>query len=126
MGMQSWDKTSGKTITKNDASVAKNYLNENEIKLLGLLAEQYLAFAETMAQQEKPMYMADWSQRLDAIIQLNDKELLTHAGTISHAKAVTRSEEEYEKYQSEQRKLERENSLQELERDIGLLQKSMK
>lgn len=61
-------------------SIAKNYLNEDEIKLLGLLVEQYLAFAETMAQQQTPMYMEDWIARLDTILQLNGRELLTHAG----------------------------------------------
>jgi hypothetical protein len=59
-------------------------LTENEIKLLGLLVEQYLAFAETMAQQHTPMYMKDWIERLDILLQLNGRELLTHAGKISH------------------------------------------
>ena len=57
MGMQSIDKKDSNKIVKLDASIAKNYLNEDEIKLLGLLVEQYLAFAETMAQQHTPMYM---------------------------------------------------------------------
>ena len=70
MGMQSFDKQSD-VVRKSDVSIAKNYLNEDEIKLLGLLVEQYLAFAETMAQQRTPMYMQDWIQRLDAIINLN-------------------------------------------------------
>ncbi len=64
MGMQSFDKT-GVPVRKGDVSIAKNYLNEDEIKLLGLLVEQYLAFAEVMAQQRTPMYMKDWIQRLD-------------------------------------------------------------
>jgi len=68
--MQSFDKQSD-VVRKSDVSIAKNYLNEDEIKLLGLLVEQYLAFAETMAQQRTPMYMQDWIQRLDAIINLN-------------------------------------------------------
>ena len=59
LGMNSFDKDS-KNITKKDVSVAKNYLNEEEIKLLGLLVEQYLAFAETIASQKTPMYMKDW------------------------------------------------------------------
>lgn len=71
-------------IKKTDISIAKNYLKEDEIKLLGLLVEQYLAFAETMAQQRTPMYMADWIQRLDVILQLNGREILSHAGKISH------------------------------------------
>ncbi len=59
LGMSSYDKES-KNVTKKDVSIAKNYLNEEEIKLLGLLVEQYLAFAETMAMQRTPMYMKDW------------------------------------------------------------------
>lgn len=60
MGMSSYDKKGSSKIRKSEVSIAKNYLNEDEIKLLGLLVEQYLAFAETMAQQKKPMYMKDW------------------------------------------------------------------
>lgn len=86
--MQSFGKKSSKSVTKNDVSVAKNYLIEDEMKLLGLLVEQYLAFAETMAQQQMPMYMKDWIDRLDSILQLNGRELLTHAGKISHDKAL--------------------------------------
>ena len=79
MGMQSYDKRNVVMIRKSDVSIAKNYLNEEEIKLLGLLVEQYLAFAETMAQQHTPMYMKDWISRLDNILQINGRELLNHA-----------------------------------------------
>ncbi len=65
-----------------------NYLKEDEIKLMGLLVEQFLAFAETMAQQQTPMYMKDWISRLDSILQLNGRELLTHAGKINHEMAL--------------------------------------
>lgn len=118
MGMQSYDKKNSVSIKKSDVSIAKNYLNEDEIKLLGLLVEQYLAFAETMAQQRTPMYMADWIQRLDAILQLNGRELLTHAGKISHEKALQKSEAEFEKYKIAQKAIEKEQSLKELEQDI--------
>ena len=60
LGMQSFDKKNTVSVKKTDVSIAKNYLKEDEIKLLGLLVEQYLAFAETMAQQQTPMYMQDW------------------------------------------------------------------
>ena len=118
MGMLSYDKKGLQSIKKNEIYIAKNYLNENEIKLLGLLVEQYLAFAETMAQQQTPMYMKDWIQRLDAILQLNGRELLTHAGKISHQRALDKSEKEYEKYKQTQKAIEREQSLKELEADI--------
>lgn len=118
LGMQSYDKKADVPIRKSDISIAKNYLDEDEIKLLGLLVEQYLAFAETMAIQHTPMYMKDWIARLDVIIQLNRRELLTHAGKISHEKALEKSAIEYEKYHEEQKKLEYEESLIELEKDI--------
>ena len=123
LGMQSYDKKADIPIRKSDVSIAKNYLDEDEIKLLGLLVEQYLAFAETMAIQHTPMYMKDWIERLDIIIQLNRRELLTHAGKISHEKALEKSAIEYEKYHEEQKKLEHEQSLKELERDIANLKK---
>lgn len=119
MGMLSSDK---KSIRKSDISIAKNYLNEDEMKLLGLLVEQYLSFAETMAQQHTPMYMKDWIERLDVILLLNGRELLTHAGKISHQMAVDKSALEYNKYRLKQKKLEKEASLKELESDIERLQ----
>lgn len=119
--MKSYDKKDAARIRKSDVSIAKNYLTESEIKLLGLLVEQYLAFAETMAQQLKPMYMQDWIERLDTILRLNDRELLNHAGRISHEMALRKSEEEYQKYQMKLKSLEKEQSLKELEEDIKKL-----
>jgi hypothetical protein len=124
LGMQSLDKKNPSAIRKSDVSVAKNYLNEDEIKLLGLLVEQYLAFAETMAQQRTPMYMKDWISRLDSILQLNGRELLAHAGKISHDMALQKSEQEYEKFKQTQKQIEKEQSLKEIEEDIKKLGKS--
>ena len=121
MGMQSYDKKETVSIKKSDVSIAKNYLDEEEIKLLGLLVEQYLSFAETMAQQRTPMYMKDWILRLDTILQLNGRELLTHAGKISHEMALIKSGEEFEKYQLTQKTLEKEQNLKELEEDLKKL-----
>ena len=121
LGMLSYDKKNAKTVQKQEVSVAKNYLNEDEMKLLGLLVEQYLAFAETMAQQQTPMYMKDWISRLDRILQLNDRELLSHAGSISHEMAVEKSEIEYQKYKTEQKNIEKEQSLKEIEEDLKKL-----
>ena len=126
LGMQSFDKKSDKTIYKTDVSIAKNYLKEDEIKLLGLLVEQYLAFAETMAQQRTSMYMKDWISRLDSILQLNGRDLLTHAGKISHDMALQKSTDEYEKFKLAQQQQQREQSLKEIEEDIKKLGKNMK
>lgn len=123
LGMKSYDKPKAKSVTKQEVSIAKNYLDENEIKLLGLLVEQYLAFAETMAQQQTPMYMKDWIARLDGILQLNGRELLTHAGKISHDRALKKSSAEFEKYKLTQAAIEKEQSLKEIEEDIKRLKK---
>ncbi|MDA1337936.1 MAG: RhuM family protein [bacterium] len=121
LGMQSFDKKEEKFITKKDVSIAKNYLDEKEIKTLGLLVEQYLAFAETMAQAQTPMKMTDWINRLDVILQMSGKEILTHAGKISHQLAIAKSEKEYEEFKRKQKKLERKESIKELEADIKAL-----
>jgi hypothetical protein len=126
MGMLSYDKKQSVSVKKAEVSIAKNYLDADEIKLLGLLVEQYLAFAETMAQQQTPMYMNDWIERLDSILQLNGRELLTHAGKISHKKALEKSGEEYEKFKQQQKAIEKEASLKELEEDIKNLKKPKK
>lgn len=129
LGMQSFDKENTTKIIKSNTSIAKNYLREDEIKLLGLLVEQYLAFAETMAQQHTPMYMKDWIEKLDNILQMNGRELLVNAGKISHEMALQKSSQEFEKYQEEQKKLEHETSLKEIENDLEQLigiQKTLK
>jgi len=123
VGMQSFDKKKSISVTKADVSVAKNYLNEDEIKLLGLLVEQFLAFAETMAQQQMPMYMNNWLERLDGILQLNGRELLTDAGKISHKMALEKSNIEYQTYKITLKKHQKEQSLKELESDIKKLKK---
>lgn len=124
LGMQSYDKKSATAVKKSDVSIAKNYLTQDEIKLLGLLVEQYLAFAETMAQQQIPMYMRDWIERLDTILQMNGRELLDHAGKISHEMALKKSDEEFRKYRKVLRSAEKEHSLKEIEEDIKNLKKS--
>jgi hypothetical protein len=120
LGMQSFDKEN-KSITKKDVGIAKNFLNEEEIKLLGLLVEQYLAFAETMAMQQKPMSMQEWMERLNVIISLNGRELLTHAGKISHQIAIEKSNQEYEKYKITQKEYQKIASFRELEDDLKRL-----
>jgi hypothetical protein len=105
-------------VKKADTEIAKNYLSESEIKLLGLLVEQYLAFAEAQAMQQMPMYMQDWIKKLGDILTINGKEILNHAGKISHEQAMLKAESEYEKYKEKERVLEKEASLKELENDL--------
>ncbi len=74
-----------------------------------------------MAQQHTPMYMKDWISRLDNILQMNGRELLIHAGTISHQMAIEKSNQELERYNKEQKRKTHEQSLKEIEEDIKRL-----
>jgi hypothetical protein len=76
-----------------------------------------------MAQQRTPMYMADWIQKLDTILQMNGRELLTHAGEISHEKAIEKSSVEFEKFKTKERQIQKEQSLKEIEEDIKKLKR---
>lgn len=118
MGMTSYDKKNAISITKSDAKTAKNYLTEDEMKDLGLLVEQYLAFAESQARRQVPMYMADWISKLNDILTINGRELLEHAGRISSKIAESYSAEQLEKYKENLRIAEKSKSLDELERDM--------
>lgn len=97
LGLTNWR---GAVPRKQDVSIAKNYLNEEEMAALNNLTEQYLIFAEGQAMRRVPMHMVDWIQKLDGFMTLNDRDILNHAGRISHELAVAKAETEYEKYQS--------------------------
>ena len=98
MGLTSW---SGKSVTKSDAEVAKNYLNAEELGILNRLVSMYLDFAELQAMNKNPMYMKDWIAKLDDFLQMaTTRDILSHAGSISHKTALNKARQEYEKYQS--------------------------
>ena len=95
MGLTSWR---GEKPRKQDVTIAKNYLNEDELLALNNLVEQYLVFAEGQAMRRNPMYMKDWIEKLHGFLTLNDREILKDAGRVSHEIAVNFAETEYEKY----------------------------
>lgn len=95
MGLTTWR---GDKVRKQDVSIAKNYLNEPELEALNNLVEQYLVFAEGQAKRRIPMYMNDWITKLNGFLTLNDREILEHAGRISHELAKGKAENEYEIY----------------------------
>ena len=82
---------------KADAVIAKNYLTPEELEALNRIVTAYLEFAELQALNRKPMYMPDWIAKLDDFLRLSDREILTHAGTVSHEEAVRKAELEFEK-----------------------------
>lgn len=88
----------GNKPTKEEALIAKNYLNEQELLVLNNLVEQYLVFAEGQAMQRIPMYMNDWIERLNEFLRINRKDILKDAGKISHELAKELAEKEYDIY----------------------------
>jgi hypothetical protein len=90
----------GEKITRQEAEVAKNYYQELELKRLELLVDQFLSFAELQSIEQRPMYMIDWQRKLDEFIKLNEKSVLTHAGTVSHEDMRAIVKEEFAKYRS--------------------------
>lgn len=102
MGLTNWR---GAKPGKQDVGIAKNYLDEPELAALNNLVEQYLVFAEGQAMRRIPMYMKDWIGKLNGFLSLNDRDILNHAGKISHQFALEHAESEYEKYHVLQDKL---------------------
>ena len=97
LGLTNWR---GAVIRKQDVSIAKNYLSEPELEALNNLVEQYLIFAQGQAMRRLPMHMADWIEKLNGFLTLNDRDILTHAGRISHVMAQAKAELEYDKFKA--------------------------
>ncbi len=95
MGLTTW---TGMMPKRTDAEYAKNYLNEEEIDTLNRIVNLYIDYAELRAKDHKPMYMRDWIQKLDDFLRLSDRELLTHAGSISAKLAKEKADAEYDKF----------------------------
>jgi len=88
----------GEQPSSNDITVAKNYLNEEELKILNNLVSAYFDFAEIQAIKHRPMYMADYIEQLDNILSASGEKLLSDAGSVSHQKAKDKAQEELQKY----------------------------
>jgi hypothetical protein len=106
MGLTTWKNAPGGPIRRADVTVAKNYLGEEEIRELNRVVTMYLDFAEDQAQRKRPMHMAEWVERLDAFLQFNERNVLTHAGSVSHELAERHAHAEFEKHEVERRRLE--------------------
>lgn len=98
MGLTSF---SGDTPILKDVGIAKNYLSEDELRVLNNLVSGYFDLAEISAIEHRPMYMSDYVQQLDAVLSSSGRKLLTGSGSISHAKAIEKATAEYRKYQAQ-------------------------
>ena len=108
-------------VRKQDITIGKNYLQEDELKALKLIVEQYLAYAEAQALAHRPMYMKDWKERLDLILKLNERNVLEGPGKISHELAIEKAESEYMRYKEIEKEHIHLESIKELDKDIRLL-----
>ena len=95
MGLTSW---ANNKPERNDVTIAKNYLTHEELDILNRLVSMYLDFAELQIKNRRVMHMKDWVTKLDDFLRLSEREILTHAGKISHQKAIEKANTEYDKY----------------------------
>jgi hypothetical protein len=98
MGLKTWKNAPQGRIQKADVTVAKNYLEESEIKALERIVTMYLDYAENQAARQIPMNMADWVEKLDAFLKFNEYDVLTNAGKVSHEVAKELAEQQYESF----------------------------
>ena len=102
MGLTTWKEAPDGMIYKYDVSIAKNYLNEEELKKLNNLTNFFLDYAESMAEENQVMTMKDWINETDNLLKFRKKEILKDSGKISHKQAVEKAEKEYEKFRVKQ------------------------
>ena len=107
----------GSQPTLVEAKVAKNYLNEKELRAMGQIVSGYLDFAERQAEREQPMTMQDWAAHLDRMLTMSGEQLLLDAGSISHEQAMQKATEEYKKYKA--------RTLSDVEKDYLLCMKDL-
>jgi len=112
MGLTSWR---GTKVRKQDVTIAKNYLSEDELVALNNLVEQYLIFAEGQAIRRIPMTMKNWIKKLNGFLQLNERDILEHAGSVSHLEAKEKAENEYAKFHQKRQLTEKQKADREFE-----------
>jgi hypothetical protein len=105
MGLTTWKNAPRGPIRKTDVAIAKNYLTEDELSELNRVVTMYLDYAEDQARRRRTMHMTDWAKRLDAFLEFNERNILIHAGKVSHELAEEHALREFEKYEAERRRL---------------------
>jgi len=123
MGLTSWK---GGRIQKAEVTVAKNYLNQQELELLNLIVSQYLDFAELQARTHKEMYMRDWARKLDDFLRVNDRDILKGMGKVSHQLAEELAHAQFEKFRQKQLTAEAETPNADFEHAVKKLSKRRK
>jgi hypothetical protein len=114
MGLTSWRKAPDGKIMPSDVATAKNYLDKTELDHLNRIVTMYLDYAELQAVRNKPMYMKDWIEKLNAFLKFSEYEILTNAGQISHEVALALASKEYETF----KKIQDENYISDFDKEV--------
>jgi hypothetical protein len=118
MGLTTWKNAPSGPIRKADVTIAKNYLGEEELRELNRVVTMYLDYAEDQARRRHAMTMADWIHKLDAFLQFNERNVLAHAGTITHDLATEHAEAQFDQYQDQRRALEASQPVSDFDRVV--------
>lgn len=101
MGLTTWKQAPAGPVRKADVTIAKNYLTKDELDALNRIVSMYLDYAEDQARRKKTVTMAEWVAKLDAFLQFNERNILTHAGKVSHQLAEEHAHGEFAKFDAE-------------------------
>ena len=115
-GLQTWKNSPDGIISKLDMQIAKNYLNEPELKELNNIVSMFLDYAEMQAEKRQLMYMKDWEEILNKFLKFNDKELLENAGKLSHDFMINYIDKQYNSYKKQLKEEQNIDSIKELEK----------
>ena len=123
MGLATWKNAPRGPVRRHDVYIAKNYLSGKEISALNRVVTMYLDYAELQAENRRPMHMADWVKRLDAFLEFNEQNILTHAGTVSHDLAIEHAEREFSQYRERIRQLEASTPVSDFDKAVEKVQR---
>ena len=117
------EKRSAGPVRKADVTVAKNYLQKEELEALNLVVSAYLDFAELQARSHRPMHMRDWIAKLEDFLRLSERDVLTHAGKISHALAEERAYNQFAQYEQRRRQIASTQAVSDFDQTVEKIKK---
>ena len=123
MGLTTWKNAPAGPVRKADVTVAKNYLQKEELEALNLIVSAYLDFAELQARGHRPMHMRDWITKLDDFIRLSDRKILTDGGRISHALAEDHAHSQFAQFEEQRRQLEASQPISDFDQTVEQIKK---
>jgi len=123
MGLTNWKNAPGGPLRKADVTIAKNYLNKEELEALNLIVSAYLDFAELQARGHRPMHMREWIAKLDDFLRLSERRVLTSAGKISHALAEEHAHTQFAQYEEHRRQIESTKPVSDFDQTVEQIKK---